>query len=223
MADKTVKSVWWSVTAYNNEIELLEDVSGYPIGVSKVFGGREICPKTQRTHFQGCIQLVQQQRMSWFKQWLPTAHLEAARQKDALIKYAMKTDTADGEKILRQSVKKFYSAEDICRLITSKVPDRQTDRQIQFWHAVNEIIIEDPGMTGQLMNPSLKNFWINTATAWKRLELGERDSITHVRDEAPEVEEKCMDCDRETYTCKKCYDSIYNGCEEEGVSQESSS
>jgi len=222
MTDKTDKATWWSVTAFGEEIPILEDVTSYPDWVAQVYGGREVCPNTNREHFQGAVRLHQQQRFSKLKGWLPTAHWEVAQKIEALKKYAMKEQTAAGEKIIRSSIKKFYTAEAICRLITSKVADRQTDRQIQFWHAVNEIIIEDPGMTGQLMNPSLKNFWINTASAWYRLQAAERDSITHVPDDALVVESECMDCDRDTYTCKKCYDKLYNDYNEVQEASEAS-
>ena len=218
MADK---ATWWSITEFDEEyMAILEDANKYPDWVAKVYGGREKCPDTQRIHFQGAIQCHGQHRFGKIKGWLPKAHIEAAKSAVALKKYAMKEETAISEKKEFANPKKFLDAQAVCRLITSKVVDRQTDRQAQFWLAVQALIVEDPGLTGQLMNPSLKNFWVKTCPAWYTLLDKEGcDSITHIP--AGCVDE---DCDRDTYWCKFCYDQVYNGApDEESVSQESGS
>lgn len=208
MADK---ATWWSITEFDEDyMAILEDATKFPPWVAKVYGGREKCPDTQRIHFQGAIQCHGQHRFGKVKGWLPKAHIEKAKHISALKKYAMKTDTAISEKKILENPKPFLDAEAVCRLITSKVKDRQTDRQDQFWRAVQALILEDPGLTGQLMNPSLKNFWIKTAPAWYKLEdEGCDNSITHIP--AGCVDE---DCDRDTYWCKKCYAEVNNGNEE---------
>lgn len=106
----TDKSTWWSVTAYNDEIELLES-NEFPDFVVKVFGGREKCPTTGRIHFQGAVQCRSQQRFSALKKWLPTAHWEPAKNKDALQKYAMKADTAIGDKEERTNTVEMITME----------------------------------------------------------------------------------------------------------------
>lgn len=171
------KATWWSITAFNKEIELLEDSAHYPPEVKKVYGGREKCPDTGREHFQGCVVLNSQQRLSWFKSWLPTAHLEPARQKEALKKYAMKADTATGEKLERVNPAKHHTADEICLLLASKIfnDDITGDPNDLFWKAVNAILLEESKMAGQLMNPSLKNFWINTRRVW--ISKAREDSI----------------------------------------------
>lgn len=97
----TIKSRWWSITAYNDELTLLERVmkgeEECPPYIKKLYGGREECPKTGRHHFQGCVN-TDEIRMSQLKKWLPTSHLEKAQKKEALIKYVMKEDTAVGDK-----------------------------------------------------------------------------------------------------------------------------
>ena len=54
-SDTTRKSTWWSVTAYNDEIESME--GNFPEWVKAVYGGRETCPTTGRLHFQGALAL----------------------------------------------------------------------------------------------------------------------------------------------------------------------
>lgn len=167
---QTDKATWWSVTAYGDEILLLEDSVKYPPDVAKVYGGREECPTTGREHFQGCIQLRKQQRLKWFKSWLPTAHLETARSSEALKKYAMKADTATGDKLERQNAVKYYSADEICLLIGSKVTDdmieKSADHKDWFKSSINVLLRENVKLAGQLMNPSLRNFWCDTALVW---------------------------------------------------------
>jgi len=163
----TSRATWWSLTAFNNEIEIIEDKATWPSFIKTIYGGRETCPNTEKLHFQGAIQCHTQVRMSQLKQWLPKAHLEQARNSEMLKKYAMKTETAAGEKAIRESVKIFYDAQSICQLLAEQVID-QTDRQTDnFWARVRKILAKSPELTSQLMNPSLRNFYINTASVWE--------------------------------------------------------
>lgn len=97
MAQSTDKATWWSVTAYGNEIELMQGPI-YPEFVERVMGGLEECPTTGRKHFQGALKCRRQMRFKQIKEWLPTAHIEVAKAVEALKKYAMKQETAAGEK-----------------------------------------------------------------------------------------------------------------------------
>lgn len=171
---QTDKATWWSVTAYNDEIPLLEDATKYPSFVKKVYGGREECPTTKRIHFQGCIQLHTQQRLKAMKTWLPTAHFEVAKQKDALIKYAMKEDTATGDKLERVNPAKHYTADEICEEIAYNVLDICDDIKyagddgvkLLYSQALYTMLMNDKKLASQLMNPSLRNFWCSTSRVW---------------------------------------------------------
>lgn len=172
--DKNAKATWWSVTGYNDEILLLEDSTKYPSYVKKIYGGREECPTTGTIHFQGCIQLNTQMRRAAIKEWLPTAHLEPARQKDALMKYAMKEDTATGDKLERVNPAKHYTADEICEEIAYTVLDVYKDDKYVgedgvkklFNTAIYTMLMNDKKLAGQLMNPSIRNFWCNTHMVW---------------------------------------------------------
>lgn len=190
MADRqTDKATWWSVTAFNDEIAKLEDAKSYPPEVKKVYGGREKCPTSGREHFQGCVVLNSQQRLSWFKSWLPTAHLEAAKHKEALKKYAMKEDTATGLKLERENPTKHFTADEMCKLLASKVYDEEYDDPKElFWKAVRRILIENPKMAGQLMNPSLKGFWVETRQVWLDLAKHEEEEMRKIMTNADEWE-----------------------------------
>lgn len=160
-------STWWSVTAFNDEIEIMEKPP-YPAFVRKVFGGRETCPETGKLHFQGAVQCWNAVRLTQFKSWLPTAHLEPAKHKDALQKYAMKQETAVGEKKVQENTLPHFSADKICEQIAlACVSKGQTDRQTDFWVGVRILLKDSPGLAGQLMNPSLKRFYENTEGVWR--------------------------------------------------------
>jgi len=168
------KATWWSVTAFNDEILLCEDIAKYPSFVKKVYGGREKCPTTGTPHFQGAIQCFTQQRMSSIKNWLPTANLQIAKQKDALIKYAMKEDTATGEKLERCNPAKFYTADELLEEIAYKILGLEDDEKYRgdegvknlFNQAIYSMLMENKKLAGQLMNPSLRNFWCATYRVW---------------------------------------------------------
>ena len=156
----TIRSTWWSVTAFNEDIERCEGV--LPWFIKNIYGGREECPKTKTIHFQGAIQCQDQVRMSAVKHWLPKAHLEPARQKEALKKYAMKKDTAVGEKLVRSNIIPYLSADEICLLLA-----RQTDKpDAGFWPRAKQILLDRPYLAGQLMNPSLRSFYEKTSSVW---------------------------------------------------------
>ena len=106
--------------------------------------------------------------MAQIKSWLKKAHLEPAKKAIALQQYSMKEDTAIGDKIIRENPVKFYTADKICQLIADYNqkhynPDRQTDR---FWFGVRGLLTDSPELAGQLMNPSLRNFYQKTEPVW---------------------------------------------------------
>lgn len=186
----TKPHTWWSVTAFNEEIELLE--GQLPEYIRKVYGGREKCPDTGTIHFQGAIQCYDQQRRCKLKTWLKKAHLEPARCKEALKKYAMKEETAIGEKTIRENTTPHYSAHEMCLMLA-----RQTDRQTDgFWTRANKILSKTPELAGQLMNPSLRNFFEKTQKTWM-------DRVAIVLQQPTIVPERCH-CGKDE--CEVCFE-----------------
>lgn len=163
---KTGASIWWSVTAYNGEIELLEK-GKLPDWVKTVYGGKEECPDTKRIHFQGAIQCHSQQVLGRFKEWLPTAHMEIARKVQALKNYAMKSETAVGEKLIRHNTVQHLTATDACMMLARQSdPQSIDDLTMTFYERVNRILMQSPELAGQFMNPSLRNFYEKTHNVW---------------------------------------------------------
>lgn len=180
MADKTdktdtkVRSCWWSITAYNDEIEVLEKPP-FPHFIKTVYGGREVCPTTGRLHFQGAIQ-TDYVRFSQIKNWLPTAHIEPARDKKALQRYVLKSETAVGEKGVKVNPGAGRLAHDILKYIArAELVQKMSNPTVwgllpgpqeQFDATINFMLRREPELAGQLMNPSLRNFYIRTKDSW---------------------------------------------------------
>lgn len=200
---QTDRGTCWSITAFGAEIKTLLDKVNVPDYVKEIHGGVERCPETDREHFQGCVVLHTQQRMSALKKWLPTAHLEIARNRDALKKYALKADTAVGQKEswdnpqryeqlhewLLKAAKEFVKSEDDYYSglksregVVVKDPARDT----YIW-ATSRLIKQDISMINKYSNPQFIAAWrmyepvlISAARASLRQEDGppEADSIT---------------------------------------------
>lgn len=182
----TAKSIWWSITAFNDEIELCEAPDKYPSFIKRIYGGRERCPTTGTEHFQGAIQCHEQVRLSAIKQHFKTAHLEPARQQEALVKYAMKPDTATGEKLERVNQARHYTADELLIEIAYTLYSHRNEERYMgeegartyFNDAIQVMLYNDRKLAGQLMNPSLRNFYIITAPVWLR-HAGERVAREH--------------------------------------------
>lgn len=186
----TDKSTWWSVTAFGDEIPLLE-LTEFPEFVSKVHGGREECPETKREHFQGAIQCRRQVRLSQLKSWLPRAHFEPARDKLALKKYVMKAETATGEKKTVDNMVQHISMESLMVKMArywdeeayiedwNKTENTKLSFKSSYWTMVNLILEDCPEYRKvcQLFARSdTISLWEHTRVTWMRVE--ETYSIT---------------------------------------------
>lgn len=192
MADK---STWWSVTAFNDEIDLLEG-NEYPSFVLKVYGGRECCPETKRIHFQGAVQCRSQQRFSAMKKWLPKAHWEVAKNKDALQKYVMKAETAVGDKVERSNNVQLITMEKIMIALANewrheeyrdyldadedKLDFKEAEKHA-YWLAVNRLLSGSPEFRKTCQSfarADTLTLWINTRKTWITLKDTDGYSIT---------------------------------------------
>jgi len=87
---QTDKSSRWAFTAYEDQWSLFETI---PPGIAEWGWNAEMCPKTNRKHYQGYLRTSQQQRFAWLKKLLPGVHLEIAKNWDALKLYCQKEET----------------------------------------------------------------------------------------------------------------------------------
>lgn len=165
------RSTWWEVTVWIPEmIEKIQDPSTYPACVKAVHGGLEKGEESGGLHFQGAIECHAQTRGAAINDWLPRTHFDVARSAEALRKYCMKSETAVGDKSVRANPIKYYTADEICLLIGSKVTDADIeetiDAKVWFKRSINILLRENVKLAGQLMNPSLRNFWCDTCRVW---------------------------------------------------------
>lgn len=190
MTDRqTMRSGCWSITTFNeNEIKYLEGDSFPPL-IKEVYGGKEMCPQTGRVHFQGCL-ITTWCRFSAIKKIFDKAHIEKAYQKEALIKYAMKSETAIGDKKKVENKHKYYNLEDVMKLIaktfstipieekikyeysggahvyTSKSGTVVEGHEENYWLAVRAILYERPFLASILSQPQTLRLWKNTYQVW---------------------------------------------------------
>nr|WAE43263.1 MAG: replication associated protein [Cressdnaviricota sp.] len=196
---QTDRSTMWTVTAYNDEKDMLERCRKgeelMPIWVKQLSGGLEKCPKTGNEHFQGDIRLTNQQRRSAIKKWLPTAHLEVTQNKHAHMNYVMKDATAIGEKSQHKNEREFLDNEGILRLLARQhiepfeTPEGQTfslkaKEEYDFWERVKKILPDKPYLIGLLAKPDIYRAWKYTKSVWSDLVSGENEIITP--EEAPD-------------------------------------
>lgn len=186
---QTDRSTWWSVTAFNDEIEQLESPAQYPDWLKFVHGGREICPMTLRVHFQGALQCHSNIRFSQVKKWLPTAHIEKAIVAEALRKYCMKKDTAAGEKTVRANDREYWPMERALVEIGLALDEMEItqdqvlkDPKAFYWMAVSCVCRRDPFRIAQLSIPNMEKSFSRTYQVW----MAERTRAL-VLQPAPEV------------------------------------
>lgn len=172
----TDKGTYWSITAYNDEIAICENSASWPPWVSKMHGGREECPTTGRVHFQGLLQCKTQVRFSAVKKLFPTAHIEVAKDKSALMKYVMKEETAVGTKNTIENPREYWPMErslvqlaeacDVLGLDKEYYREVMDDPKTSYWNAVKVIIRKEPWRITQYANPALEKAWVNTYRVW---------------------------------------------------------
>lgn len=210
--DTTARGSAWLITAYNDEILKCEQSSAYPTFVTAIHGGREMCPTTGKEHFQGAI-LTKQIRFSQLKSWLPTAHIELAQSKDAVMKYAMKQETSIGAKVIRENDKKFYRMEELLQLLgyyelTTKssglwqekfkgYADKVINKEItisewtkqEYWFLVKQVL-QGKGayLIASYSKGDIFSAWSNLRDYW----LVEALSITEPPDQKNEIENEII-------------------------------
>lgn len=192
MAQYQFRSTWWLITAYDKNLELLEsygqpnaDRSTIPRGVRAIHGGVEVCPTTGRRHFQGAIECNGQQRAVFFRDWLPGVHFEVAKNKDAVKKYCLKADTAEGVKGTVSNPVQYLTMDKLLMkfgersLELYEVNDPaqlEMDKTEEFWKIANMLIMESPGLVSMIATPTLRTVWQQTRETWRALVLQARQT-----------------------------------------------
>lgn len=193
------KSTWWSVTAFDDEILLLEGTE-FPEFVAKVHGGKEECPTTGKVHFQGAVQCRRQVRFTSLKKWLPKAHWEPAKNIAALKQYVMKADTAVGDKTSTENVAPMITMEYVMKVLADvwdnskvieymekdKAMDLKDALKYAYWEAVNDIFYKRPEFRRNCQlfaRADTLTLWLNTRLTW--IKLKEEESGYSITPDSP--------------------------------------
>jgi len=191
-AEPTGKASWWSITINNpteQDYESLEE-DKWPSFVKRVKFQTEQ-GEEGTIHVQGAVHTTQV-RFAAVKKWLTRAHIEAAKDKAALLKYVEKKDTqvstlpsgdiqkAPGEfmtmeKCLIEFVK-YYSIvrekkcydtndDDNWQLLHKSAEQIETDK---YWDAVNLYLRDRPELVSVLTNPQMLRAWLHTRPVWQK-------------------------------------------------------
>lgn len=181
MAQSTERAALWSITINNPTQEDRDALKAYPSFVKKVMYQDEI-GEEGTLHIQGAVQTAQV-RFAAIKKWLPRAHIEVARNKQALLNYVQKEDTAvpNTQVVVQADYLSMDAAlMEIAKhqkdygewLQTTSASRRAKDgafEKEEFWSAVRAILMEKPKAVGLFTNPQLERAWVNTRPVWVAL------------------------------------------------------
>jgi len=177
---KTDKTTRWAFTAYEAEWHLFELMNDK---IAEWGWQLEICPKTQRKHYQGYMRTKTQQRFSSMKTIFPGVHLEQAKNWDALLQYCKKEDTAvAGTQVAQVNTSQpMTMAQALIKLATYVMPrppidylntddpikrKRQLDED-EYWLIVNTILDKiDHNTVGLWTQPQYVRAWVHTRQTW---------------------------------------------------------
>ena len=172
MSDKSSR---WQFTAYEEQFTLFNSM---PPGIAEWGWNTEICPKTNRTHYQGYLRLQSQQRFAWLRKLLPGVHIEIAKNWTALVQYCQKEDTrapgTEPEHQINDIPTQFSYAEEVANrivkqelLIMSANPNHIhfRDWSLEEAHGTIETLVRSDIATGRrgiqwiASNPNWKVMW----------------------------------------------------------------
>lgn len=185
--DKQTKSSWWSLTAFNEDMDNLvliqEGMVEMPSNWKRLYGGVEECPKTGKKHFQGALNTAHI-RMSNIKKILPTAHLEPCKHgAENLKRYAMKDETSVGEKKVVSNARYMPMEECLILLAVKCHTDyegqyNELDDSMGFWQCAESLLEERIELTALVTQPQMLRAWKNMYGFWWKKGREKRYSIT---------------------------------------------
>lgn len=161
---QTDKSSRWQFTAYEPQWGFFTTM---PPGVAEWGWNTEICPETNRKHYQGYLRLTQQQRFAWLRKLIPGVHVEVAKNWDALVNYCKKEDTrAPGTTPVYQvntMYNKYTYAERVGKWLVEKHKQGiwETWMPNELHNAIERVVSED------ITNGRREIAWIIVSPDWK--------------------------------------------------------
>lgn len=171
---ETAKSSRWAFTAYEQDWECYKIM---PEIVAEWGWQQEICPKTQRPHYQGYMRLKRQARLAQLKKIFPTTHFEISRNWDALVNYCKKTETAVDGTQHHATGTKYLSMSDALIKVAANRPDTsnfkcETDEDYkrravyEYDAAVGVLLRADPNLVGIYSQPQYERAYVKWRQVW---------------------------------------------------------
>lgn len=194
---QTDKTTRWAFTAYEDQWSLFTVM---PDLIAEWGWQTEICPDTQRPHYQGYLRTKRQVRFSQIKTILPGVHIEQARDWNKLLNYCKKSDSAvAGSQIHASNPSKAMTMAQALVRIANNLPYLHIDffncddpesavenrNKNEFWSSVNEILKEDPDAVGLYTQPQYLRAWMNTRDVWIELATSPLSSSSQIPEDPP--------------------------------------
>lgn len=161
---QTDKSSRWQFTAYAEQWPLFEAI---PPAVAEWGWQKEVCPSTQKEHYQGYLRTPSQVRFSALKKLFPGVHLEVAKNWQALINYCNKEETRVPGSIPVSQVNTMYTKYSYAERVGKWLVERHPIQTWQLWlpnelyNAMEEIICAD------ITSGRREIAWIIVSPDWK--------------------------------------------------------
>jgi len=202
---QTDKTSRWAFTAFEEEWPLFKNMNEV---IAEWGWQTEVCPKTQKPHYQGYLRTKRQVRFAQLKKILPGVHIESAKNWDALVNYCKKTDSAqEGSQVHQVSTTKAMTmAVALTKLATFADNDPPTDYcepewekryeryiKVEYWKAVRKILTEDPDEVGLWTQPQYMRAWENTRSVWIKKAAIEYNNANGSEVKEQEGQEVCRD------------------------------
>lgn len=168
------KSQRWAFTAYEQDWECYKVM---PEIVAEWGWQEEICPKTQRPHYQGYMRLKRQVRLAQLKKIFPTTHFEIARDWNALVQYCKKTETAvEGTQHHDVGTKYISMSEALIRVAINRsdidysscqtTEDFKRRYIYEYDEAVGKLLRGDPDLIGLYSQPQYERAYCKWRSVW---------------------------------------------------------
>lgn len=171
------RASWWSITINNpTDADRSSLQSANWPSFVKSYSGQEEVGADGTLHIQGALNTAQT-RFSAIKNWLTRAHIEAARDKSALLKYVKKSDTAVAGTFKSESKEYLTMDKALKKLVQYYEPatnemsealkyDLEAIATSEYWLAVNKLLTDDTSLVQLYTNPQMLRAWVKTKYVW---------------------------------------------------------
>lgn len=170
--DRQTRQTWWSLTINNPTPEDDILLANTPRFVKRIKYQKEV-GENGTEHYQIALN-TQQVRFSQIKNWLSRAHIEPARNPQALLNYVEKSDTAVAG-TQKDITGQAMTMAQVMRLIARNFVEPNEDDYdnfpktydaVVYWRAVRKILEANENLLGLLSQPQYFRAWDNTKFFW---------------------------------------------------------